>query len=113
MKLPCIHTCTLITLQANYNLLTSKGYMKYQVDITPTWSTNTTEQFHVTIKSHRSTLGQCAIHIHQTERVGTVLSVTAYVHETVPMFVVCTCTLLVSIHHLLQLSRFASTCSLY
>ena len=45
------------------------------------------------IKSHRSTFGQCAIRIHQTERVGTVLSVTAYVHETVPMFVVCTCTL--------------------
>ena len=46
------------------------------------------------------------------QTVAAVLSVTAYVHETVPMFVVCTCTLLVSIHHLLQPSWFASTCSL-
>jgi len=105
MKLP--YMCT---NYATYNQLQLAKAV--QVDITPTWSMKTTEQFHVSYQVSQKHLWQCAIHIHQTERVGTVLSVTTYVHETVPMFVICTCTLLVSIHHLLQLSWFGSTCSL-
>jgi len=72
------HICALIMLRTtNHNL-----QKLYKWTSLPLGVWKRLNSFMCRIKSHRSTFGQCAIQIHQTERVGTVLSVTAYVHDS-------------------------------